>query len=293
MLQKVHSTSVNERTTLQKIDFVVTKIAPTAIATLFVFYFLNFYDGVKDQGTFGAFGDYFGGILNPILSFLTIVILVYSIRLQARELELTRSELSETKAIHSDNLKLQREILEEQSRQYALKALADKLENHMSKFMETVEEPLLLPPNIAQAKGGTHLSNLLSIVPGSNKYLERLNDSDLDEYMRSVISFTDAISITMNYAVFDLREVLKLGIPATHIPDHLLLRPLSVAQVIERGFCILDEGVNQRQGLNQNIYGEFTRTIHEFRKAKRLLVSEYDEVRKKQFTVYQESTCIR
>jgi len=35
---------------------------------------------------FGEFGDYIGGILNPLLGFATVILLIYSIRLQMKEL---------------------------------------------------------------------------------------------------------------------------------------------------------------------------------------------------------------
>ncbi|TVL34504.1 BAR domain-containing protein [Shewanella xiamenensis] len=71
---------------------------------LLAFYFLNFHGGIGDKGDFGAFGDYFGGVLNPILGFATVSLLVWSLKYQMdelalsrQELALTRQELSETK----------------------------------------------------------------------------------------------------------------------------------------------------------------------------------------------------
>ncbi|AZZ98737.1 hypothetical protein [Pseudoalteromonas sp. R3] len=289
MVDKTNPATIDERTTLQKIDFVVTRAAPAAIAILFIFYFLNFYDGVKDQSSFGAFGDYFGGILNPILSFLTIIILVYATRLQAKELELTRGELRETKSIHRDNLKLQKEVLQEQSNQHALKVLSEKLEVHASKFMEIVNQPLLLPPEPVHAKRGKHLVNLLSISKKSGRYIELLDDADLNEYIRSVSLFTEMASLTMSNAARDLRQVSKLNIPATHIPDQLLMRPLSMMHVVENGLRLLDERSNQRPGLNSTTYGEFTGVLHELGKAKQLLTYEYNDVRHRQLAIYQEN----
>ncbi|HWV16042.1 MAG TPA: hypothetical protein VN030_11495 [Cellvibrio sp.] len=43
--------------------------------------------------TYGQFGDAIGGVLNPILSFITVCLLVWSIRVQLYELSETREEI--------------------------------------------------------------------------------------------------------------------------------------------------------------------------------------------------------
>lgn len=44
----------------------------------------------------GTRGDYFGGLLNPFLAFLSFIALLYTIHLQMKELEMTRQELAKT-----------------------------------------------------------------------------------------------------------------------------------------------------------------------------------------------------
>lgn len=78
----------------------------TAVAAcLLIMYFMNFNGGWGNQGDFGAFGDFLGGVLNPILGFATVGLLIWSLKLQMNELSLsrqelalTRQELAETKA---------------------------------------------------------------------------------------------------------------------------------------------------------------------------------------------------
>ncbi|MCL1121189.1 hypothetical protein N7V09_12435 [Shewanella seohaensis] len=84
---------------------------------LVAFYFLNFHGGIWDKGDFGAFGDYFGGVLNPILGFATVGLLVWSLKYQMdelalsrQELALTRQELAETK----EETALSRKAMEDQ-----------------------------------------------------------------------------------------------------------------------------------------------------------------------------------
>ena len=50
----------------------------------------------NDSATWGTFGDYLGGTLNPIISFLALIGLLYTIHQQAQEMQATRDELERT-----------------------------------------------------------------------------------------------------------------------------------------------------------------------------------------------------
>lgn len=55
------------------------------------------YLGLSDkQEIWAQFGDYMGGTLNPILAFLSFMALLYTIKIQTDELELTRNELEKS-----------------------------------------------------------------------------------------------------------------------------------------------------------------------------------------------------
>lgn len=59
----------------------------------------------------GQFGDFFGGTLNPILSFLALIALLVSLHFQVKELSLTRKEVQNS----TTELKQSRRALQEQS----------------------------------------------------------------------------------------------------------------------------------------------------------------------------------
>lgn len=62
-------------------------------------FFVTFPEKIPtDRENWGQFGDYFGGTLNPILSFFSLIILVLNLTLQSKQLELTRQELNNSKA---------------------------------------------------------------------------------------------------------------------------------------------------------------------------------------------------
>lgn len=87
-------------------------IAVFAIAVVLLAYLARFHDGFSDsQADWGQFGDYIGGVLNPIFAFLSFIILVMALVFQSRELHASISELKEsTKALNE-----QRAVLEKQT----------------------------------------------------------------------------------------------------------------------------------------------------------------------------------
>ena len=62
---------------------------------LYITYFKNL-SITHDSATWGTFGDYLGGTLNPIISFLALIGLLYTIHQQAQEMQATRNELERT-----------------------------------------------------------------------------------------------------------------------------------------------------------------------------------------------------
>lgn len=79
------------------------------ILGLYIAYFKNL-SVTNDSVTWGTFGDYLGGTLNPIISFLALIGLLYTIHQQAQEMQATREELKQA-------AEQQRQQVEQQSRQ--------------------------------------------------------------------------------------------------------------------------------------------------------------------------------
>lgn len=76
---------------LEKTLFWILVIATIMIVVVFSY---NVY--VFDEGKFGEFGDFFGGLLNPIFTFLTLFGLIVTIVIQRQELRLARREYEKT-----------------------------------------------------------------------------------------------------------------------------------------------------------------------------------------------------
>jgi hypothetical protein len=68
----------------------------------------------QDPGAWGTFGDYFGGLLNPVVSTLTLFVAVAVWQLQREAIALQRSELEETRAVLAEQAQTGTQQREEQ-----------------------------------------------------------------------------------------------------------------------------------------------------------------------------------
>lgn len=84
--------NTNDDTT--KSLFLLFKVA--SIAVLLVFTLALFSLFIEENPSFGPFGDFVGGMLNPVLTFLMFMGLLITIILQQKELSLTRKEYVRT-----------------------------------------------------------------------------------------------------------------------------------------------------------------------------------------------------
>lgn len=115
-----------------------TKIKVTAFV-IFVFWLIvvgiygfNFFGPLGDQTQFGEFGDYLGGVLNPLLGTATIILLIWSINVQLRELNTATKQIklsAEASAAQKDQLRLESK----------LRLLSEQLERKMIRFQDQID----------------------------------------------------------------------------------------------------------------------------------------------------------
>lgn len=90
----------------------------------------------------GVIGDFFGGMLNPILAFASFMALLYTIRIQSEELKLTREEFKKSveaqkRIANEAETRLGKQILLEDYRH-----IAEKLRRETSELSELVKNPI-------------------------------------------------------------------------------------------------------------------------------------------------------
>lgn len=81
----------------------------------------------NDAGTWGQFGDYFGGVLNPIVAFAAFYWLTKSIELQDRELRAARGNLNEALRLQLDQALTARTAADTQTENIRLASVANEI----------------------------------------------------------------------------------------------------------------------------------------------------------------------
>jgi large-conductance mechanosensitive channel len=93
------SNNINTKQVIKVIGFIVLGVVG--------FYFANFHNGLSgENGAWGTFGDYFGGILNPVIASFAFYLIAKTYELQKRELEATRSLLEVSTDAQKNQIKL-------------------------------------------------------------------------------------------------------------------------------------------------------------------------------------------
>lgn len=135
----------------------IALLCSIALISLYAYKFLGPLS--NDQGVWGQFGDYVGGILNPLFSVTALFALLYTIVLQTKELRESSEQLEKS----ADALSTQNSVLLKQS-------FETSFFNLMSQFNELVRD--LVAPN-GSSKG--------------KECFQWLNNSLVKQYMHNVV----------------------------------------------------------------------------------------------------------
>ncbi|WP_421715687.1 putative phage abortive infection protein [Arcobacter arenosus] len=107
------------------------------ILCVLMFYLIKFsHLGISnDQAIWAQFGDYFGGVLNPVFAFLAFIALLITIKLQNEALNQSKDELELTRKELEKSAKAQ----EEQSASLKLQNKATELQIFENTFFKLIE----------------------------------------------------------------------------------------------------------------------------------------------------------
>lgn len=138
---------------------VVFGVACLLVVIVFLTYIVNFWNRpiATDASSWGAFGDYIGGVINPILGFFSFMALLITLDLQRKqlnkteeqlelnreELKLTREELKKTADAQIDSAKVMNEQLKTQALQQFDSLFFALLNQLTIKLSEFQKDPLL------------------------------------------------------------------------------------------------------------------------------------------------------
>jgi len=107
-------------------------IVAAMIVMIYWFEFGN--ELASDKTSFAQFGDYIGGVLNPLLTFLTVVLLIFSISYQLDELGLTRQEITRQANAQEQNSSNQLAVAKRNEKIANLPILSDSLSKIYREF---------------------------------------------------------------------------------------------------------------------------------------------------------------
>lgn len=124
--------SMSNKDKLSKLKHLLTFAIVLFCVTL-AFYFYTFHNGFStDHADWGTFGDFIGGTLNPIFALFTLFAIIYTIKIQTEELELSREELKATREELAKSSKAQ----QEQSDSFKIQNDSIKLQSFEATFFQ-------------------------------------------------------------------------------------------------------------------------------------------------------------
>lgn len=77
-------------------------LVSVSFSVAIIFFIFSTKDSPLKVNEIGQIGDFFGGTLNPLLTFITVALLIWSIRFQMDELKATREELKRSAESHKE-----------------------------------------------------------------------------------------------------------------------------------------------------------------------------------------------
>ncbi len=151
-------------TDLDKIQLWIVLVAICSIVLVFSFYFYQFRGELSsDHSIWGQFGDYVAGLLGPFLSFIVIIILVYTLRATNETLSISREQLNHSEqmlktmkdelTITKEELKKSREISEQHVKHLNDEALKNELHVAMKEYDSELQKLFQQKANFPRMQG--------------------------------------------------------------------------------------------------------------------------------------------
>lgn len=177
------------------------------ILGLYIAYFKNL-SITNDSATWGTFGDYLGGTLNPIISFLALIGLLITIHQQAKEMKATREELKQAAKQQKRQLEISN-LQQFESTFFSLLNQHNKMIEKIKSNTKELEELLYLIyirydelKTITTTKPSLRLSNGHAIKIVNENY-------ELKNYFNILFQMLKLISIHTPYYEEDFNEIYK------------------------------------------------------------------------------------
>ncbi len=190
----------------------------------------------KDPAHWGQMGDFFGGMLNPILAFASFIALLYTIRIQSEELRLTRAEFEKSVKAQQEAVESQRSQVYLQQKSLEINSIKYFLDSDLKEINEIFVTELgssgdILSLQNCFKKGLSYKYNDDSDASWEDKLQAVSGQMNADYRMsRSSVAFEDS---TLNaLAAYETMSVLSRAVGVSFFDEILLVYANRLTQYI-------------------------------------------------------------
>lgn len=172
----------------------------------------------------GTFGDLIGGVLNPLLTFITIGLLLWSIRIQGRELS-AATEQSEKAAIAlQQTQKIHEETMRKAEREQIYNNTKEKFENSISEFKVKISDHIC-GVNFRSDKGQTLYIqfSFASISKYSESELNSISEALKHRNdMPKILNALKKLEFLSQSITIHAMTYIKYNVPSIYYADYFL-----------------------------------------------------------------------
>lgn len=201
-------------------------IALFGFVLVMVTYFVNFNDEFGSQEVFGQFGDFIGGVLNPIFSFITICLLIVSLAMQRKELNKVVEELELAREVHISSVNMKHyeyllELLKNDSSEFKLAAstFAQKMDEIVrvklpnGQILEWSLFEILSESKNLEAAKANGFEVITPVSPGKNAIKYRPIDEKFQQLNEQLVTLSTWIKKveTLGCPSWRAKDVLDVG----------------------------------------------------------------------------------
>lgn len=246
----------SEEKNSSKLNFLnwILVIAIGLFLGLLVIYYLKIFDlDTTKKADWGTFGDFFGGTLNPIFALFSLFAIIYTIKIQTKELELSREELEATRK----ELEGSRIAQQEQSESLKLQNEATKLQMFENTFFKLLEQHNIYL-NLFKEKITFHKINI-RVVNYNNLDGSPESELPIDEVYKNFKEINQSERVVKNYYMV-LFQLLKF------IDEKSKNEIINVKQYANILRALIDDEILTLLAINCEAYGfsEYKKYIEKY-----------------------------
>ncbi|CAI3803155.1 hypothetical protein [Rheinheimera sp. MM224] len=220
-----------------------------AILAVFVLYVISAFLEMFSKYPFatsvekwGQVGDFFGGMLNPVLAFASFMALLYTIKLQSAEMSQTRDEMclsreemarsasaaERTALLEEQNLKQQKENVDSQARLIKYQSISTQLNGKIELARRIISDPFIVVSHQLTYPKSSLLGLLHAVIKGYSS----INENDSLEKRQQYINFLSHEFVQLGNVTPSLGSRINELVELVYSSE-LLLRQLVVIGFID------------------------------------------------------------